>query len=233
MWKKILKKEIRSILREKAQYLFVYLFLPIAIFGFTFYQTVKMGGYGFMGKILVNFSVSHFSLSWFLLFSFIVLPDVFYRDKLQKILESLLTTPVALSEVLIGKSLAITLISLLIVWLEQVLMLLGVNLLYPNYNLLFPDLPAILIGFFIIPIFGFSFILITGITAFSSDKYRILSFILPSAVMGFFFFSAYKMKTFQPTWIVFYIDAFISLVLLLISLTLLMRLSKEDTIVAR
>jgi ABC-type Na+ efflux pump permease subunit len=190
----------------------------------------KADGYSFMIGILINYSVSHFTLSWFLLFSFILFPDVFYKDKLQKILDTLFATPVSISDVLMGKSLAISVICLIIVWLEQIVIILGVNLIYKTHNILIPDLQAILISLLITPVLGFAVVLLIGIITFSTNKYRILCFIFPFFVVGFFFFSAYKMKNFQPDWTTFYVGVFISFSLLLLSIVQLKKLSKEDIV---
>lgn len=232
MYNKILKKEIKSIVKNKLSYLLFYFILPLIILIPMFNSVLKNGNIYTTGKVLLSFSVSNFSFSFFLLFSFVLLNDVFYYDKITKLLETLLTTPVTLFQVLVEKSLAIALISYLIVFIDQIIMIFVFNILYSNHILVLPSVQSLIILLTAIPIFGFSIILIMGLISFASNKYKIFAFFLPLMIFGFLFYSSSNIRTFNPKWITVIISLILSLVLLSVSLFFSKKLKNEDVIKA-
>ncbi|MCD6580091.1 hypothetical protein J7L48_11520 [bacterium] len=162
----------------------------------------------------------------------ILLSDVFYYDKITRLLETLLTTPISLFDVLIGKSLAIALVSYILVILDQIIIITAFNLLYSNHIIVLPSSQSLIMLLTSIPIFGFSIVLIMGLISFASNKYRIFSFILPLIIFGFLFYSSANITAFNPKWTTVIITLVLSLILLFVSLFFGKKLENEDVVTA-
>ena len=137
----IAAKDIREVLRSRTTYLYMGVMMIIS---FSFFSTLSgslgnpsNGGVGTPGilseaKTAVGILISTLPLVFNMLFSSFLSNYAVITDKSKRVLESLLATPLSLTEVWAGKSLAITLPSVSVSFVLSIVALILLNRFFIN-----------------------------------------------------------------------------------------------------
>jgi ABC-type Na+ efflux pump permease subunit len=168
----IATKDIKEAFRSRSTYIFIVIMLALTVTYFTSYTTLinRLNEQGADHQSIINASQAFLTNLLFvipMIYSIFVC-SIFANysvilDKAKRNIESLMATPVRLSEVWLGKSLAVTLPSVIVGIGVTVLVYIVMNFWFvipQTAAFIFPDILAIISTFIIVPILVFTIVTI-------------------------------------------------------------------------
>jgi len=174
----IMRKESKTVFRKKGYFISVLLFLCVDTFIIMrLYETLILKP-AFL-NLFLNIYFGRHLVFLTLFLGWTLTPQMFFREKAEKTIESLLATPLTPKIVWIGKSLLVSLVAyfsaVCIIFISILILGLAYSFEFINHTL---TVNSILLNFTITPLLCFTLFCLIGGIQFLTNDVRISSFVL-------------------------------------------------------
>jgi ABC-2 type transport system permease protein len=223
----VAKKEFKEIFSNRMN---VGISIVFALF-FSIYQVFSISNIE-SGQVVVSMDNSIFVISAAIGFfiSYVAAAQVFLREKMNRVIETLLCSPANLRQIWLGKILAITLFAYIISIISTLIIVIGTG--FRTQNFVVPDAVIFLHVLIVVPVFILAF---TGLMGFLQlllgiREIRILNLVVFVPVFILIYTLGFSPGDNVSTWLHTLIILVVSLVVLFITAYLTSHLSKERII---
>jgi ABC-2 type transport system permease protein len=224
----VASKEMIEIFKDRRT---VLVSLFFALFFSIMYSMQFKADVTLSGSLLIDSAVFFLSTAVGFFVVYMSTSQIFLREKLEKVIETVLCTPLTLREIWLGKVSAITLFSYLMAIFTAVMVTVGSSFFSGTFIL--PGAPVFFHVFIGVPLFVGA---IAGLMGFLQlylglRENRIVNFIIFVPIFGALYGAGYVIgSTMSVSWLYVGILVLISVVLLTVALYLMRHLSKERII---
>ena len=221
----IARKEFRELLANRSTVLTA---LGVSVF-FSFIYSMALREEGAAGGIISVDGILFFlstMLGVFMAFS--LTGHAFYKEKTERIIETLLSAPVSVLQVWLGKIIGVTFLSYLLALLSMVLLIVFASV--RNQVLLLPGGPVAFHILFGVPLFIAAFVGISGLAqlALGMRENRFLNFLLFIPLFAGLYGIGYSIGAItEITWLYTILVIAVALLLILVSSFVVRLLSRE------
>lgn len=150
-------------------------------------------------KYMSSFFTIYYSLPLLLFISYSAFSEVFYQEKHQGSLPTLLSAPITLTEVLVGKSLAIATFAYPLTLIDIFVFLLFLEITYVQWSFSLIDSWSILHMFTSLPLLAFGVVLLIGSFILLFRKTSIVNLIAFGIIMALMYLGGNIMKLVEDT----------------------------------
>lgn len=206
VWKELKEHSRKNYLLFMMIFVSVIFCINIALVSYV--MVGKSLGSESMIQILVNTLFTHQAFSMYFVFCFMTLITLFYKEKQNKTLEYLLTTPLGPRQILLGKSVFMLFCGLIPSYFITIIGLFMINLIANSTSsFIMPNAPAITIFFVCLPILAFMICLLMGLVYLLLPNPIISNMVFILIGMGFMVLSYARMGQMNTNWlyVIFYL----------------------------
>ncbi len=170
----IARKEFRELLKNRSTLLTA---LAVALF-FSFVYSMAITEEAAEVIIPVDGTIFFLSVVLGVFMAFSLTGHAFYKEKTDRIIETLLSGPITIRQIWLGKILGVSLLSYILTLLAMVFMIVIANV--RSENLVFPGMPVVVHIFIVVPVFIGAFVGLNGLAqlALGMRENRFVGFIL-------------------------------------------------------
>jgi ABC-2 type transport system permease protein len=223
----VAKKELREIFSNRMN---VGISIVFALF-FSIYQVFNismMESEQFFVSLDNSIFVMSAAIGFFI--SYVVVAQVFLREKMNRVIETLLCSPANLRQIWLGKIMAVTFFAYIISIISTLIIVIGTG--FRTQNFVVPEPVIFLHVLIVVPVFILAF---TGLMGFLQlllgiREIRILNLVVFVPVFALIYTLGFSLGGEIPIWLYTLIILVVSLVVLFITAHLTSHLSKERII---
>jgi ABC-2 type transport system permease protein len=223
----VAKKELREIFSNRMN---VGISIVFALF-FSVYQIFNISAMESM-ELVVSLDNSLFVMSAAIGFfiSYVAVAQVFLREKMNRVIETLLCSPANLRQVWLGKILAVTFFAYIISIIASLIIAIGSG--FRTQDFIVPDAAIFLHVLIVVPVFILAFAGLMGFLQLllGIREIRILNLVVFVPVFALIYTLGFSLGGDIPIWLYTFIILVVSLVVLFVTAYLTSRLSKERII---
>jgi ABC-2 type transport system permease protein len=223
----VAKKELREIFSNRMN---VGISIVFALF-FSIYQVFTMSTME-SGQLVVSLDNSLFIMSAAIGFfiSYVAVAQVFLREKMNRVIETLLCSPATLRQIWFGKILAITFFAYIISIIASLIIAIGTG--FRTQDFIVPDAAIFLHVLIVVPVFILAF---TGLMGYLQlllgiREIRILNLVVFVPVFALIYILGFSQEGNITIWLYTLIVLVVSIIVLIVFAYLTSRLSKERII---
>jgi ABC-2 type transport system permease protein len=223
----VAKKELREIFSNRMN---VGISIVFALF-FSIYQVFTMSTME-SGQLVVSLDNSLFIMSAAIGFfiSYVAVAQVFLREKMNRVIETLLCSPATLRQIWFGKILAITFFAYIISIIASLIIAIGTG--FRTQDFIVPDAAIFLHVLIVVPVFILAF---TGLMGYLQlllgiREIRILNLVVFVPVFALIYILGFSQEGNITIWLYTLIVLVVSIIVLIVFAYLTSHLSKERII---
>jgi ABC-2 type transport system permease protein len=223
----VAKKELREIFSNRMN---VGISIVFALF-FSIYQVFTMSTME-SGQLVVSLDNSLFIMSAAIGFfiSYVAVAQVFLREKMNRVIETLLCSPATLRQIWFGKILAITFFAYIISIIASLIIAIGTG--FRTQDFIVPDAAIFLHVLIVVPVFILAF---TGLMGYLQlllgiREIRILNLVVFVPVFALIYILGFSQEGNITIWLYTLIVLVVSIIVLIVFAYLTSHLSKERMI---
>jgi ABC-2 type transport system permease protein len=223
----VAKKELREIFSNRMN---VGISIVFALF-FSIYQVFTMSTME-SGQLVVSLDNSLFIMSAAIGFfiSYVAVAQVFLREKMNRVIETLLCSPATLRQIWFGKILAITFFAYIISIIASLIIAIGTG--FRTQDFIVPDAAIFLNVLIVVPVFILAF---TGLMGYLQlllgiREIRILNLVVFVPVFALIYILGFSQEGNITIWLYTLIVLVVSIIVLIVFAYLTSHLSKERMI---